>query len=149
VLRYQLTQYSAAGRALRTIRRQAGFFPGESSWSLGSPAEPPPAFLETAVVKGDTLWVALRVARPDWKKAWAGVTLPGSGEIPASRGPESTQLHMTRIEAIDLRRGVLIAHRSFNGIVVHLGPDLTALLYDLDERQVPRLRLVDIRLTRS
>ena len=146
VVQYRLIRYGADGTVLTRVRRQTPVFPGESRWSIGSPDTPPPAFLETAAVRGDTLWVALRVPRPDWRDAWRDVRLPSRGEVAASRAPERTALHITRIEAIELRRGVVLAHRNLNGILVQLAPDLTAALYDLDENGVPRLRLIDLRL---
>ena len=148
MLKYQVTHYGADGRVLTAIRREPSWFVGESSWSLGSPRRPPSPALQTAAIRGDTLWVAARVPRKDWEKAWSGTRASGLGEVASGRGPDPTQLHMTRVEVIDVRRGTLLAVRDFDGIIVDIDSELRATIYDFDRDLEPRLRILGLHLRR-
>lgn len=149
VLKYQVSHYSADGRVLTSVRREPTWFARESEWSLGSPRHPPYPALQTAAIRGDTLWVAVRVPRPDWEKAWSRTRASGAGEATRGRGPESTQLHMTRVEVIDLRNRTVIAARDFDGIIVNIDAQLRATIYDLDQGSEPRLHVLNLRLKRQ
>jgi hypothetical protein len=149
VLKYQITHYRADGRTLASIRRESDWFDGESEWSLGGPDRPPYPAVQTAAIRGDTLWIAVRVPREDWKRAWSDERLFGAGEAASGRGPDPTALHMTRVEVIDVRKRAVIASRDFDGIIVDIDADLRATLYDLDQASEPRLRVFDLRLIRQ
>ena len=148
VLSYQITHYGADGRILASIRREPDWFADESEWSLGGPERPPYPAVQTAAIRGDTLWVAVRIPRADWKRAWSDQRFFGAGEAASGRGPDPTALHMTRVEVIDVRKRAVIASRDFDGIIVDIDADLRASLYDLDPASEPRLRVFDLQLIR-
>jgi hypothetical protein len=146
VLNYQVTRYGSGGRILDSVRRRPDWFSTESRWSLGSPRRPPSPALQTAAVRGDTLWVIARVPKPDWEKAWVGVSTGRASEVAAGKGPEPTQLHMSRVEVIDLRRGSVLVQADYDGIIVNLDAELRAVLYDLEKSGEPRVRIFQLRL---
>lgn len=130
-MRYRLARHSATGEVLRTVERGPEWFSEPSSWNIGSPTVAPPPFLAAAAVTGDTLWTAIRVARPDWRQAWQGIELPRSGrlELTAGQAPDRSELYRTRLEAIDLEAGRVITTAYIDGIVVHIGGDRTVAVY--------------------
>jgi hypothetical protein len=146
VLNYQITQHGSDGHILDSVRRRPDWFSTESQWSLGGPRRPPSPALQTAAVRGDTLWVIARVPKSDWEKAWAGVAAGRVSEVGAGKAPDPTQLHMSRVEVIDLRRGAVLAHADYEGIIVNIDADLRAIIYDLEEGGEPRLRIFQFRL---
>jgi len=97
-------------------------------------------------VSGDTAWLAFRIPNASWRRAWAHVRIPPSGELAGSNRPEPTELRASRIEVLDLLSGELIASRDVDGIIVGLGADNTALIYDLDFRYHPRLRVMRLSI---
>jgi hypothetical protein len=148
VLKYQITRYHADGSIVSTIRRQPDWFSAESQWSLGNPRQPPSPALQAGAIRGDTLWIVARAPRPDWQRAWSGVPIPGVGELAPGRAPEPTRLHMARVEVIDMRSGTLLATRDFDGIIIGIDSGLRATIYDLERGLVPRLRVIELRLSR-
>ncbi|NJD09886.1 MAG: hypothetical protein FIB01_05385 [Gemmatimonadetes bacterium] len=147
VVRYELAEYDVSGAIVRTVVRRPAFFADDSEWSVGAPDTPPPPFLDAAAVRADTLWVAMRVPRPDWREAWKALRLPRASEISAARGPERTELYRSRIEVIDATRGRLVAATVIEGIVLYLGRDGKSVVYDLDPAGLPRLRIAELSLT--
>lgn len=143
---YRLSLVSDNGAVLRSVHRKPEWFAEQSGLHNGSPTVPPPPFLTSAIVSGDTAWLAFRIPNASWRRAWAHVRIPPSGELAGSNRPEPTELRASRIEVLDLLSGELIASRDVDGIIVGLGADNTALIYDLDFRYHPRLRVMRLSI---
>ena len=148
-LRYQAARYSLSGKTVDVLLRRPSWFSKESAWTIGSPRIPPPPIVDAVMIRGDTLWVAIRTARPDWSRAWEGVTIPPSGELTSAQVPDRTRLYRSRLEVIDLKHARLLTQKAVDGIVVYLGKDLTAIVYDLVDDLLPRLRVFDLRLRKE
>jgi hypothetical protein len=146
VLEYKLARVTVQGATVQEITRRPSWFSQSSSWSIGSPTRPPPPFIEGAAIVGDTLWVAIRIARPDWQDAWSGIRVPLSGEMSRSQVPDRTELYRSRLEVIHRQSGQLISAGYVNGIVVHVTPDRHILLYRLTDSGEPRLTLHEVVL---
>jgi hypothetical protein len=147
-VKYSLAQYSSDGRSVNVIERNPDWFRGISPWTMGGPNFAPPPVINSAAVRGDTLWVAVRVPRSDWKRAWDRIAASGIREISRGRGPDPSQLYMTRLEIIDLKRRSVVARRDIRGIVEFLTGEL-GTVYDLDDEGYPRLRVFSFALARS
>lgn len=147
LLAYRIARISASGDVLETISRTPEWFGDIAPYAHGgSPTVPPPSMLRKLAARGDTLWLAFSVARPDWRRAWDRVVIPSSGELTASNSPETTELTMGRIEAIDARSGALLASREVDGLVVGLDDRANAVVYDLDGNLLPRLRVMRLSI---
>jgi|GEM_PF-3166333 len=145
---YRLSLVSDNGEVLRSMHRKPDWFAEQSGLHSGSPIVPPPPFLTSVAVRGDTAFLAFRVPHRDWRRAWARVRIPPSGELAGSNRPEPTELNMSRIEVLNLQSGELIASRDVDGIIVGLAQDNSAAIYDLDSRYHPRLRVMRVSIRR-
>lgn len=149
MLSYQVGKFSDAGVLLTDLRRSPSWFPSASSWSLGSPTIRPPPVLSAAAIVGDTLWIAARVPRPDWQKAWAGVRIEGAGEFLGGGGPEPSELYHTRIDVINLSTARLVTSQLIDGIVVAIWPDRSVAVYDLNAVHEPRVRVLNLSIVQQ
>lgn len=147
IVDYTLSQYSADGHVLQTVQRNPEWFARTSRWSIGNPTTAPPPAVQSAVLRGDTLWVATRVARTDWRRAWTGFSDIPATELTARQTPERTELYRSRIEVIDLNSRRLVTAGFMNGIVISIDQHLRAVVYDLDDESNPRLSRIDLRLS--
>jgi hypothetical protein len=148
LLRYSISEWTRAGEPLRTLVRTPEWFPGPSSYSIGTPTTPPSPAVDAIRANGDTLWVAVRVPRADWKAAWSGYRSPGRGEVGSRGAPGPTDLYRTVVEVIDTRRGEVVARRWLDGLVVKMLAGDEMVLYDTDRTGTPVVRVVRIRVRR-
>lgn len=145
VVEYRVNRISADWGVVHSVHRTPEWF-AEAAPAVhrGNPSLSPPSLLRAMAVRGDTLWVAFDVARPDWRRAWSGIVDPPSGELARGEGPELTELVMGRIQALDLHSGALVVSRDLDGMVVSLDRDARAVVYDLDGNLQPRLRVMEL-----
>ena len=98
---YLIERWTLDGRLLETLHRQPPWF--EAWWEAHSDAETPPVPRVLALEQvGDTLWVLVSVPGERWR----------SGVEPGDRGYRVTNRDLyydAVVEAIDLKRGVVIA----------------------------------------
>jgi hypothetical protein len=144
-VRYHLTRFAATGAPEETLVRTPEWFAEVSPLGgISPPTSPPRPHVSLAAIRGDTLWVAIYVARPDWKAAWDGIDVR-RGELTRAQAPGSTKLRMTRIEVIDVKRQRLVASRLVDGLAVYLGQDHSLIVYD-EPNDVPALTLFRLRV---
>lgn len=146
LVEYRLARMSDEGEVLASLKRTPEWFPGTSGVHRGNPTVPPPPLLSGSTISRDTLWLAFDVPRPDWQLAWREIVIPPSGELSGGNRPEITELIRSRIEAVDVQTGELIASQEVDGVVVQLYSGPGAIVYDLDSSGLPRVRVAGLSL---
>lgn len=141
--RYRLTEWSAEGRALRTLARAPDWFRSPVSLGIGTPTTPPPPSIVDAQEDDDgLLWVVVHRPKRTWQRAW-----------PATRGSDHVlandvrydQLYDTVIEVIDPRGPSVVARRTMPDHLVALLRGRRAVAYrttDDGDRTISILTLV-------
>jgi hypothetical protein len=111
-MKYQIDRFDGNGRYVRSIIRDAAWFPPRraapetSSWEA-----PPPPFLVAVSEYEELLWVAVTVADRNWKAVKTDEWVPARAKD-------------TIIEVIDPRRGRVVTSARLDGVVIALGNGL-------------------------
>lgn len=147
---YEIVRYSDDGSVTDSWIRVADWAPTNAPSILGGPQHAPTWRLSGLHVdERDRLWVFTQVGRPDWRDVWraTGVDeLPDSGDVDGSLGPRIWDLMLTRVEVLDLDRGVVVAQEDFQEFVYHVLADGRVVLASDTEGGVPLLHLAELRL---
>lgn len=147
-VRFRMHEWSAAFQHVRTFEREAAWFSGPSMNWIGNKDTPPPPLLSGILQdSAGIVWVAVHRPAPTWRSAWPDYP-DGAREVP-NLAIELERLYEVVLEAIDTTAGTVLARRTFPGYVVSLLPNRTVVLYEIDDRGVPRLMVLRFTLLRS
>lgn len=144
---YRLTLWNPDASKARTIVRQSTWFVEEFEMGLGSPARPPPS--RVAAISEDAqgrLWVFVNVAGKKWRDAWPNLP-PGGREVPLGT-LDLDKLHDGVVDVIDPQLGQVVATGSIDGQIIAALPNGRAATYALDKDDIPRIRILSLRIVR-
>lgn len=107
---YLIERWSYDGVKLRTIRREASWFPGSAVPTGYHPDTIPDAQLLDIRAEGDRLWTLIRVADARWPDAV--VLMPGGG----TNINDMDRAYDTIIEVLDVRDGQVLHSQRFDPV---------------------------------
>ncbi|HYV98025.1 MAG TPA: 6-bladed beta-propeller [Gemmatimonadaceae bacterium] len=116
--RYLVERWDTAGRLLQSLEREPEWF--REYWKDDISANSPPAPHTTALLQhGDTLWVVLTIADPNWKT----VVKSASPDGRFFKISDENSYRDVMLEAIDVRKGQLLLSTKLPRIIWgFLGP---------------------------
>ena len=124
---YRVHVWTEGGALLRKFDRRPTWFNDSTRTGIGNHNDAPPSAI-TAIERASdsTLWIAVRLPSPHWKRAWSKVPM-GQREV-TSADVDLGALFRTRLDLVDVRRGVLLASTDVNGLVISaLGDSMFAV----------------------
>ncbi len=141
---YLLELFGPDWEPVRTVRREAPWFPPESKVDLGRPDTPPYPFLKAGhLSRSGLIWVAVWVPHESWETAWEGIAVPPSGEL--RNHPPFDELFTTRLEVFD-QAGQLIHSQPWDHLIVDWLDDDTVATTHQDASGVIYVDLWRLRL---
>jgi len=128
---YRLGHWSARPRLIKTIIRDADWFPGSESPRLGGPTKPPsPLVVAIQSDTGGLVWVFSRIPSSKWQSAWPPVS-PGLVEVAITSRTVST-LYNSVVEVLDTRRRRVLSRVSIPEVVISVLPNQRAVFLSSD-----------------
>lgn len=145
--RYQLTEWTYDGRAIRVLDRRPDWFRGDGGQGLGNPREPPPARIaDTRCADDGLLWVLINTPKASWRNAW-----PSRGQAREVRSAEIrfSQLFETIIEVVDPRSAQVVARQRTSEYLFGLLAGNRAAAFRNEADGTPSVAILQLTLRRK
>lgn len=138
--RYRFSRWSADGKMIADFERDAPWFPRKDKLNPSGNKDTPPASTLVRIIPGDEqrVWSIVKVASPNWKRAWEHTVSAGHGELEGnSIGWE--YLHDAIVEEIDLKSARVLSRTRIEKWVIGALDGGRVATYEVDSRGMPRV----------